>query len=132
MGSNMFARLLLLFVAIPIIEFILLLEVGKEIGALVTVGLVVFTGIIGAYLAKREGIQIFLKIRSTLSRGEIPGLEMVEGVMILIGGALLLTPGFITDLAGFSLLVPQLRSHLVKRLIRYFTRKFQDNYPAYH
>ena len=131
MGSLIFSRLLLLFIAVPIIELILLIKVGQQIGALATIVIVILTGIMGASLARREGIQIFSKIRSTLNQGEIPGKEMVEGVLILIGGVLLLTPGFLTDLAGFSLLIPQIRVLYAKKLINHFKTKFQQRSSSY-
>ena len=97
---------------------IILIEVGGMIGPLPTVGLVVLTAICGVWLLRLEGMATLTRVQEKLKRGEIPETELLEGIMLIIGGALLLTPGFATDLVGFVCLVPGLRRPLAARIIR--------------
>ena len=101
--------LIILFIAIPAAEIGLLLFSGKTIGVWPTILLIILTGVIGAYLAKREGLQTIRKAQEQLRNGEIPGEAVLDGICILIGGILLLLPGFITDISGFLLLFPLTR-----------------------
>ena len=110
-------RLLLLFIAIPVLEMYILIEVGSFIGAIPTIGLVVLTATLGVWLLKLEGTATFNKMQDKLKNGEIPGRELLEGIMLLIGGALLLTPGFITDAIGFCCLLPMLRKPIAQWLL---------------
>ena len=105
--------LLILFLVVPLAEIYVLIEVGSEIGAIATVALVVLTAVVGAALMRAQGLAVLLRARATMARGEAPALEMLEGAAILIAGALLLTPGFITDAAGFACLIPPVRQRLV-------------------
>lgn len=109
---------LLLFITIPIVEMYILILVGGQIGALPTIALVVLTATIGLALFRREGFATLHRLQTKLNQGEIPGRELLEGVMLLIGGALLLTPGFVTDAIGFVCLLPGLRQPLAEWLIR--------------
>ncbi|MBN1355749.1 membrane protein FxsA [bacterium] len=118
----MFRYLLLLFVGIPLIELFLLLKIGELMGAEVTILLVLLTGISGAYLARHQGSSTWNKIQIELSEGRIPGDRLLDGLMIFAGGILLLTPGFLTDLLGLSLLIPPTRTPIKKWL----KRKFQN------
>jgi UPF0716 protein FxsA len=102
----MFLRLLLLFTIVPVCELALLIEVGQRLGVIPTVALVLGTGVLGAALARREGTQALYRMRTNMSQGKFPGEEIFDGVLILTGGLLLLTPGLLTDLLGFSVLVP--------------------------
>ncbi len=122
----MFFKLLFLFTVVPVIELYLLIKIGSEIGVLETIMIVVLTGIIGAWLAKREGFQILMDINNSMSRGRTPAMEMVEGVLIFAGGAMLLTPGFLTDTLGFMVLIPQIRVFFAKQLIKYFKGKLKN------
>ena len=97
---------------------IILIEVGGMIGPLPTVGLVVLTAICGVWLLRLEGMATLTRVQEKLQRGEIPETELLEGIMLIIGGALLLTPGFATDIVGFVCLVPGLRRPLAARIIR--------------
>lgn len=101
--------LLLLFILIPAVELSLLILSGEVIGILWTFILIVITGIIGARLAKKEGTAALQRIREDLAMGRIPGQSLLEGLCILIGGIFLITPGFLTDLTGFLLMVPFFR-----------------------
>ncbi|HAQ98029.1 MAG TPA: exlusion protein FxsA [Verrucomicrobiales bacterium] len=108
---------LLLFMLIPIVEMWILIEVGGWIGALPTIGLVVLTAMIGLSLLKQQGLSTLMRARRKIDEGAIPASELVSGVMIAVGGALLLTPGFVTDALGFALLIPQTRKWLLFKLI---------------
>ena len=108
---------LLLFMLIPIVEMWILIEVGGWIGALPTIGLVVLTAVIGLSLLKQQGLSTLMRARRKIDEGAIPASELVSGVMIAVGGALLLTPGFVTDALGFALLIPQTRKWLLFKLI---------------
>lgn len=108
---------LLLFMLIPIVEMWILIEVGGWIGALPTIGLVVLTATIGLSLLKQQGLSTLMRARRKMDEGAIPASELVSGVMIAVGGALLLTPGFVTDALGFALLIPQTRKWLLFKLI---------------
>ena len=108
---------LLLFMLIPIVEMWILIEVGGWIGALPTIGLVVLTATIGLSLLKQQGLSTLMRARRKMDKGAIPASELVSGVMIAVGGALLLTPGFVTDAVGFALLIPQTRQWLLFKLI---------------
>jgi len=94
---------------IPILEIGVFVVVGREIGFLATIGLVIFTAIIGSILLRWQGFQVFVKLQAELEAGQVPGREIVHGAMILVAGALLLTPGFVTDTIGFLLFVPGIR-----------------------
>ena len=108
---------LLLFMLIPFFEMWILIEVGGWIGALPTIGLVVLTATIGLSLLKQQGLSTLMRARRKMDEGAIPASELVSGVMIAVGGALLLTPGFVTDALGFALLIPQTRKWLLFKLI---------------
>jgi len=106
---NVFPWLLVLFIGIPLFELYLLIQVGSIIGALPTLALVVFTAVLGAALLRRQGLSTVQRIQIAMNRGEVPALEVVEGAILLIGGAMLLTPGFVTDALGFLCLWPPAR-----------------------
>ncbi len=112
----MFLRLLLLFTAVPLIELALLVEIGKRVGLAATVALVIATGVLGAWLARREGLRTLARLQKELQEGRMPTEPLLDGLMIFIAGAVLLTPGLLTDLFGFSLLIPQARG-LVRRAV---------------
>ncbi|MGD2075983.1 MAG: FxsA family protein [Gammaproteobacteria bacterium] len=110
--------LFLLFLLVPLVEIYFLIKVGNLIGAIPTIGLVVLTALLGAVLLRLQGWVTLQRTRMTLARGELPALEVLEGVLLLFSGALLLTPGFVTDAVGFAFLVPPLRRALVVRFIQ--------------
>lgn len=114
----MFRILFLLFLVVPLVEIYLLIKVGGLIGALPTVFLVVFTAVLGAFFIRLQGFSTFTRVQGMLRRGEIPAIEVLEGVVLLICGALLLTPGFFTDTLGFLALVPPLRRAVILWALR--------------
>ena len=112
----MFGRLLLLFITIPVIELALFLTVGEWIGLPITLVIVVITGFLGAWLTKKQGLKVLRGYRQSLSEGRLPHQEVIEGLLILVAGAVLLTPGFLTDAIGFLLLTPPVRAAVVRQL----------------
>lgn len=113
----MFAKLLLLFIGIPLVELALLVRLGTVIGFWPTIGLVVATGIVGAALARGQGLRVWIRIQEELRDGRMPMGRLLDGLLILIGGVVLLTPGLLTDLFGFALLIPWTRAAF-KRMLR--------------
>jgi UPF0716 protein FxsA len=111
---KLFHWLLLAFFTVPLVEIYVLLEVGSVIGALPTIGLVVFTAVLGATLIRAQGVSTLMRAHQSLDRGEVPAVELLEGAFLLVAGALLLTPGFVTDTIGFLCLVPRLRRNLIQ------------------
>lgn len=101
----------------------ILIELGKRIGTLQTIGIIIVTGIIGASLAKSQGLRIYRRIRESVDHGELPHNHLIEGLLILIGGALLITPGILTDAAGFLLVIPWTRKLVREALKKYFRGK---------
>jgi len=114
---KVFQIVFLVVLIIPFAGIYLLLQVGSVIGAFPTIFLVVFTAVLGAWLLRQQGFATFQRFQASLAQGEIPAYEMIEGPIILVGGALLLTPGFITDVLGFACLVPQLRKKIAQYVI---------------
>ncbi|SHK44010.1 FxsA family protein [Rhodothermus profundi] len=118
----MSARLFFLFLIVPAIELAVLLQIGRWIGFWSTVGLIFATALVGSYLARREGLATWRAFQQRLAQGQLPGQEIVDGVLILLAGALLITPGVLTDLLGlFGLLSPTralIRRYLIRRLQR--------------
>lgn len=110
--------LLLLFIIVPALEIGLFIIAGKSFGALVTIGLIIATGILGAYLAKRQGLEVIRKLRDQLQLNMPPGGALLEGACVLVGGVLLIAPGFITDIFGLLLVLPKTRQMFVPFLIR--------------
>lgn len=113
----MFRILIVLFIVVPAIELWGLIAVGKVIGPWWTVALVILTGVVGAWLAKQQGLQVFRLVQLQLSRGQMPTETLIDGVLVLIGGILLMTPGFFSDAIGLILLIPYTRMiirHLLK------------------
>jgi UPF0716 protein FxsA len=102
----MFIKLLIIFVFVPVMELYILIEAGRMIGIGATVGLIMLTGVAGAWLARSQGLEILRRIQQETANGQMPAQTLIDGALILVGGLLLLTPGFFTDALGFSLLVP--------------------------
>ncbi|WP_269619538.1 FxsA family protein [Zhongshania sp. BJYM1] len=119
--------LFVMFVVLPIIEMWLLIKVGAVIGALPTIAMVVTTAIIGAALLKQQGLQTLTRAQQRLNSGEVPATEILEGLMLAVGGALLLTPGFVTDAIGFVCLIAPLRRMVIAALIKRGVMQVQMN-----
>ncbi len=106
----MFIKLLIIFISVPFIELYILIEAGRIIGIGPTLVLILMTGVAGAWLARSQGIEILRRIQEETERGQMPAITLIDGALVLVGGLLLLTPGFFTDLLGFSFLVPLTRN----------------------
>ena len=109
---------LLLFVGAPLVELYFLIQVGSQIGALPTIGLSVFTALLGGALVRIQGFAVLMRVREVMARSQVPALEMLDGALLLVTGLLLLLPGFFTDIVGFLLLIPALRRLLITRFAR--------------
>ncbi len=121
----MFLRLLVLFIAMPLLELAVLVELGRNIGFWPTIGIVVLTGLIGSILARRQGLAVWHQFNLRLQRGELPGTELIDGLIVLVSGAFLLTPGVITDFLGFAGLLPMTRG-LIRRYVQHRLEKAQQ------
>ncbi len=117
----MFPLLTLLFIVVPIVELAVIIRVGQVVGVLPTIGLLLAVSIVGAWLAKREGIGVWRRFRRQVEAGVVPAREVADGVMILFGAALLVTPGFVTDVFGLLLLVPPVRAAVRGAFLRRLT-----------
>ncbi len=125
----MFFRLLLLFTTIPLIELALLVVIDRHIGLPATLALVVMTAMIGAWLAKSQGLRVLTRLQSELQAGRMPTEPLLDGLMIFIAGAVLLTPGLLTDLFGFFLLAPAGRGWVRQVVVRRLKRRFARGSP---
>lgn len=118
----MVARLFFLFILVPLLELYILIKIGGYLGAFQTVALVVLTALLGVVLVRFKGLRTLHQIRQSLSQGIVPAEEMVDGVLIFIGGILLITPGVLTDLFALVLLIPYSRTIFKRWLRRRFDR----------
>lgn len=116
--------LLIAFLVVPLVEIALLFWVGQMIGFWATLALVILTAFLGSTLVSRQGRETYLQVRLELAEGTVPSRSLAHGAMILVAGALLLTPGFLTDAVGFALLVPQVR----EALRTWFVRRYRDRW----
>ncbi|MHC4064737.1 MAG: FxsA family protein [Planctomycetota bacterium] len=126
----MFVRLLLLFTVLPLVELALLIRIGQAIEVGPTVGLVILTGLVGAALARHQGLRTLRRIQQNLAQGVVPTTELVNGLLILVAGLVLVTPGVITDAVGFALLVPPARNLIRRRLVEYFKKRAVITYRS--
>lgn len=118
---NIFSRLLLLFTVVPIVELALLIQIGTWIGTLPTILIVLATGGVGAFLARQQGGRVWLRIQEELNQGRFPADHLIDGLLVVVSGALLLTPGVLTDILGMAALVPFTRAPIrewIKRRLR--------------
>lgn len=122
----MFRILLLLIIIVPALEIALLLLSGRTLGLIPTVLLIIGTGVLGAWLARKEGAETIQKVNRQMQTGQMPGEAILDGLCILVGGVVLLTPGFITDAVGFLLLIPATRKPF-KRWIKKFLERRMNN-----
>lgn len=128
----MFFKLLILFTIIPIAELYLLIKIGGLIGALNTVLIIFITAVIGAYLAKTQGFIVIRKINQALKEGRLPARELLDGLFVLLGGFTLLTPGFITDFIGLSMLFPPTRTLYIKLSVQIIQTKIETDQWRIH
>ncbi len=122
----MLLKLFLAFTLVPVLELYLLIKIGAVIGALHTLTLVILTGFAGAYLARMQGMQTMLRVRSKLQQGMMPAEDLIDAVIIFVAGIVLLTPGFLTDIAGLLLLFPASRFHFKRWLRQKFDQWMQN------
>jgi UPF0716 protein FxsA len=128
----MFPVILLLFLAVPAAEIYLLIKVGSIIGALDTFLLVLAMGVFGAYYARREGLSLLMRIQRETSQGRMPGGALIDGALLLVGGVLLITPGFITDVIGITFIFPPTRGLWKRVFALWLKRKFERGEIVFH
>lgn len=126
----MFLRLFLLFTLIPLLELYLLIRIGEVVGVWPTVALVVLTGALGAALTRIQGLRVLRRVQDQWGQGRVPTEELLDGLLILIAGAVLLTPGLITDGLGFFLLSPPGRRVIRQTISRAASRRFGSSQPG--
>lgn len=121
----MFAKLLVAFIVVPLVELYLLLQLADATTAGFTFLVVIATGILGSYLARREGVLAWFRFQGALAEGRVPGREIQDGIMIFVAAALLLTPGLLTDALGFTLLIPAGRELIRRLVLARYMRRFE-------
>jgi UPF0716 protein FxsA len=127
----MLAKLILLFTVIPLVEIILLIEIGSRLGTGVTLLLLLGTALLGAALARHEGLKTLWRVQTKLANGMMPDEELLDGLLILVAGVMLLAPGLLTDVLGVVLLIPGSR-RVIKRWLRHFFRqRLQAQYRSW-
>ena len=115
--------LVVAFLAVPIVEIYLIVEVARYVGVLNTVALLILVSVVGAWMVRREGLGILRRAQDELAAGRVPGRQVVDGLLVLVAGALMLTPGFATDALGLAFLFPPSRITVREVLIRWFARR---------
>jgi len=120
------ARLFLLFTLVPLFELFLLLRIADHVGGGTTFALVLVTGALGAWLAKREGLRVLRDWQGALRNGQVPETGVVQGLLVLVGGVLLVTPGVVTDLVGLSLLLPFTRAAIARSVVARVERAVRE------
>lgn len=128
----MLGILFLLFTVVPAVELYLLIQVGSVIGVLETIWIIVLTGVVGAWAAKTQGRLVLMQVQQASARGEVPSKKLVEGLMILVGGILLITPGFMTDIFGLSLVFPLTRKLLAFFVMNFVKKQIQNGKMNFH
>jgi len=119
-------RLILIFIVVPLMEILLLIEIGSRIGTLNTISVIILTGILGGFMMRQQGFTILRNIQADLSQGRMPTGELINGALVLVGGIVLLTPGFFTDAVGFLLLIPPTRAFIRKKIQTLIRRKIDS------
>jgi UPF0716 protein FxsA len=117
--------LLILFIVVPAIEIFFLIEVGAVIGTMNTIMAIIATGVLGAHYARQQGIEVLTRLQRSMGEGKPPAGELIDGAMLLIGGAFLVTPGFVTDAAGFALILPFTRALIKRQVVEFIRRKIE-------
>lgn len=123
----MFKKYLILLLVIPVIEMFILIQAGKIFGFWTTLGILITLGVLGIYLIKSQGLAVFGEIKNELARGQVPTRYLLDALLIIISGALLLTPGLLTDLFGLLLLVPPLRLRVGQKIAHVIMRYVLPN-----
>ena len=113
--------LVILFIVVPILELWVIIQIGSSIGVVPTIGLLILDSILGAALMRAQGRSAWARFNAALAAGRVPGREVLDGALVIFGGALLLTPGFLTDILGLGLLLPPSRALVRKVLVARFT-----------
>ncbi len=119
----MLVFLVLLFIAVPLVELYVIVETARSIGTLETIGLLIVVSVVGAWMVKAQGLAVLWRVRSKLAEGQMPGRELVDGALVLFAGALMLTPGFVTDAVGLLLLFPPTRMAIRPFVVRRFRHR---------
>ena len=127
---KIFGSLLTMFIVVPIVEFALLIEIGRRLGTIETLLLIFGTGVLGAFLARLEGFRILHRIQRDFQAGILPAEQVFDGVLVLIAGVVLITPGLLTDIAGLLLLFPPTR-YPVKRFIQRKAQNWISNHQLH-
>ena len=122
-------KLILAFTIIPIVEIYLLIEIGSIFGVLTAITLVILTGFLGAFMARMQGLQTLFRIQESLREGRMPSSDLLDALLIVIAGVVLLTPGFLTDSAGFLLLIPTTRNSIISWLQHQIELRYMSNRP---
>ncbi|MFP5318723.1 MAG: FxsA family protein [Acidimicrobiia bacterium] len=117
--------LFLLFLVLPIVELAVIIQVGQVIGVLNTIALLLLVSVIGSWLVKREGLGVWRRFRHQMETGHVPGKEVADGMMIMLAGALLISPGFVTDCVGILLLLPPVRAAIRGTVLRRLAMRVQ-------
>jgi UPF0716 protein FxsA len=125
-----FLRLLLLFTLVPLVELALLIQLGRVIGLAATIAIVLLTGVIGATLARWQGLVTLRRVQTEMAEGRVPTDALVDGLLILVAGAMLFTPGLITDTIGCLLLIPPTRTAVRRALVEALRRRVQPGRPV--
>lgn len=125
----MAGRLFLLFFLVPLGEIWLLLKLSEHVGVWPTIGLCVLTALVGSTLVRQQGLQTIRRIQMASAQGQVPAIELIEGMILMISGALLLTPGIVTDIIGFLVLHPGTRQKLAKKLVEGMLEQRPDLKP---
>lgn len=125
---KMFFKLFLIFTIVPVVELYLIIEVGSRIGALNTISLVIVTAAVGAYMVKLEGLGVMARLQRNMQDGVFPAEELLDGMLLLVAGALLLTPGFLTDVFGFLAVFPLTRG-LIKKVVKKYMESRMEFRP---
>jgi UPF0716 protein FxsA len=126
----MLLRLLVLFTLVPLVELYLLIRLGEQIGVGATVAIVIGTGVLGAGLTRLQGLRVLRELRERIEAGQLPTDALIDGLLILIAGAVLLTPGLITDACGFLLLTPQVRATVRHAIVRTLRSRIAGDGPV--
>ncbi|HEY4409523.1 MAG TPA: FxsA family protein [Acidimicrobiia bacterium] len=117
--------LFVIFIGVPFAEIYVLLQVGHVIGVLNTLALLVLVSMVGAWLAKQAGLSVLRRMQEAVNAGRVPGAELVDGFLVLLAGALMITPGFLTDIVAIFLLLPPVRAGVRRALRRYFAHRIE-------